>query len=511
MKQVIFSLLMMLLTLTMTAQVEDFSSQDLAKMQIAVKMVDSGQFDVAIEIFKEMDKKYPNNYNVLYELAFAYNHKRDYKQALKICKKLTEHPWANHQAYQMLGNILDDMGKPEEAVKAYKDGLNRFPDAGELYLEQGILRKRTEEYNQAVECFEKAIEVEPSLPSPYYHLAQLFSMSTEPVWAIIYGEAARLLSIGTPRSDEMSKLVYDMYKDNISFSNNGDSIHVHFTENNSVSISPDMSVVRIPLPINFETTMLLALANEKQIDLPTLVEIRKRFIEYFYERYNGYYDVSILDFQRKVLESGNWEAYNMWLMQEGDPDANNKWFESDLAEEKIDAFASWYQNNYFMPTKEHPTLRTKTYRDENVKIPSIDEIKDAAGCRKHREDALRLAQWLLEQPYDSTDYTFQRARQFLVIWGTNSDEVVLEMRPSAVLGTVEGVGSSICALIEYALTNNVKEPGEEGYCYAVKRVLGYLDKNRNRLQLSDTINRYLKMSPDELDRQLHEDYKNYNI
>lgn len=513
MKQLLTTLLITLTAvLTLSAQTgttQDLGDIDRERLANAMQMMDNGQVDKAIEIIRDLDKRFPDNYDVLYELGYAYNLKKDYDSLLKLCKRLKKHPQANFQIYQMLGNTLDYMGKRKDAIKAYQEGLKRFPNAGLLYVEQAIISEHEQDYDKAVALYEQAIEVEPGLATSYYHLAKIFAMSTEPVWAIIYGEAARLLYMGSQRSQEMSKLVYDMYKEHINIGNGGDSIHTTLTKENVINISADTSVVRIPLPISYEMATLKSMAplHPTVIDLPTLSKIRQGVINHFKENLNGYYDVSILDFQRRVLDSGHWEAYNMWLMQEGEPEGFDKWSRQDSATTRFKAFARWYSENPFAPTQLCPTLRTRVFLDENLNISSASELGDAQGCRKHSADALRLARWLFEQPYDSTNLTIKRAQQYLIIWATNSDEVSLALQSSAVNGTAEGTVYTVFALIEYAPENKVKRPGEDGYVYAVKRTLDYLDRNRSRLPLSEKMEHYLQLPPDELDRQLHDDYK----
>lgn len=44
----------------------------------AVKLMDEGQVDESIKILKEAQKLDPDNFNVMYETAFAYVLKKDY-------------------------------------------------------------------------------------------------------------------------------------------------------------------------------------------------------------------------------------------------------------------------------------------------------------------------------------------------------------------------------------------------------------------------------------------------
>lgn len=498
---------MLLSAMMMTAQtgtLKDLSAKDLTRLEKAVELMDNGMPETAIEIIETLIKTYPDNYDIMYELGYAYNVTKDYDKLLKLCKQLKKHPRANFQIYQMEGNTLDYMGKREEAIKAYNEGLKKFPDAGLLYVEQAIISEHEQDYDKAVQLYEKAIEVEPDLASPYYHLAKLYAMSTEPVWALVYGEVACLLEPGSNRSNEMSKLMYDIYQERILIDNEQGTIKSMLTESNTININKDTSVVEIPLPLGYEAAMLRSLPGTTSLDLKSLVEVKRRFTEEFHEMYKDYYDLSILDFDYKVLKNGYWEPYCMWLLQMGDEKAYELWLESDSASAAMDAFVTWYNQDIFKPTKEKPTLRTKVYRQDNLDMPPIEEIGDAKGCRKHRLDAQRLARWMLEQPFDTTSTLQKRVNAFIVVWGTNSDEVTLTLRDSPVGHSPCSVMATIYALIDYAITNDVKDPGEEGFRYAVKTAIAYM--YRNGEELSEEAKSFLNMTPEQQDQVLHQYY-----
>lgn len=507
MKHYLFALVMLLSAMTLTAQtgtLKDLSAKDVTRLEKAIGLMDNGMPETAIDIIESLLRTYPDNYDVLYELGYAYSVTKDYDKLLELCKQLKKHPMANFQVYQMEGNTLDYMGKRKEAIKAYNEGLKKFPDAGLLYVEQAIISEHEQDYDQAVLLYEKAIEVEPSLASPYYHLAKLYSMSTEPVWALVYGQVACLLEPGTNRSIEMSKLMYDIYQDHIQIDNEQGTIKSTLTETHTININQDTSVIEIPLPLGYEAAMLRSLAGTTSLDLKNLVEVKRRFIEEFHRMYKDYYDVSILNFDYKVLKSGYWEPYCMWLLQSGDEEAFGQWLESDSASAAMEAFVDWYNQDIFKPTKEKPTLRTKVYLQDNLNIPPFEEIADAKGCREHKADAQRLARWILEQPFDTTSTMKKKVNAFVIAWGSVSDEVSLTLRDSPVGSSPCGVMATICALLDYAITNNVKDPGEEGFRYAVKTAIAYMERNGE--DLSEEAKSFLNMTSEQQDQLLHQYY-----
>jgi hypothetical protein len=276
---------------------------------------------------------------------------------------------------------------------------------------------------------------------------------------------------------------------------------------NEISISKDSSQVFMPLPMAFDKEMLKALQPEKEITLQSLIDVRGRFIDSFYEQFNDYYDVSILDFQRQVRESGHWQAYNMFLLANGDIDAYQQWEStSSTAGEQIDAFARWYNEHPFTPSIEHPTLRPKAYRLINLGIPARENVMNAQDCRKHSADALRLSRWWLDQPLDTNSYIQDQVQRFLIVWCENSDEIAIEIRDCSVIESREGMMAMVFAMIEYGLEHKVEKLGEEGFAYAFKRALTYLDKNRAVIDVPERAEECLKMTPEQLDQRIHEEY-----
>lgn len=515
MKKALLSIIAMMAVFTGLAQTTaaDLSESARTRLERAITLMDTGMAETAIEILTNLDKEYPNNYNVLYEMCYAYWVTGEKKKGLEILKRLENHPAATFQVYHLEGNFLDEMGKSKEAIKAYNRGLERFPNAALLNVEQGRIAQKNEDYDKAVDLYEKAIEIDPSQPSAYICLALLYSDSYEPFWAIMYGEAARLLSMNLDAyqqySERMSALLYNLYKEHINITNEGDStvIHTTLTKMNEISITRDSSQVLFPLPIAFEEEMLEALMPEKEITLQSLIDVRGRFIDSFYERFNDYYDVSILDFQRQVRESGHWQAYNMFLMGHGDPDAYQQWAETDpTAEEQLNAFARWYNDHPFTPSTERPTLRPKAYRLINLAIPARQDVSNAKDCRKHSADALRLARWWLDQPLDTNSYIQNQVQSFLIIWCENSDEIMIEIRDCSIAESGDGIMAMVFAMIEYGLEHKVEVLGEEGFAYAFKKALAYLDKNRAVLDVPERAEECLKMTPTQLDQRIHEEY-----
>lgn len=111
--------------LTSPAQTDrkDMSEAAVARLDKAVTLMDNGMAETALEILENLDKEYPNNYTVLYEMCYAHSVMGNLKRVVELCKRLEKHPAADFQVYHMEGNALDNMGKRKEAIKIYNRGL----------------------------------------------------------------------------------------------------------------------------------------------------------------------------------------------------------------------------------------------------------------------------------------------------------------------------------------------------------------------------------------------------
>ena len=65
--------------------------------------------------------------------------------------------------------------------------------------------------------FEKGIEVNPMFASNYFRAAKIYCNSSEEVWGMIYGEIFINLERTNDRTFKISKLLFDTYKSEITF------------------------------------------------------------------------------------------------------------------------------------------------------------------------------------------------------------------------------------------------------------------------------------------------------
>lgn len=355
----------LLLTLFISCQFS-FAQTVNDKIREAVELMDSGDIGESIILLNEAIKMEPENYVARYELVYAYYLRKDYKEVLNRLKKLKKHEDANDLCYAMLGNVYDETGEVKKALQAYDEGLKKFPYSGSLYLNKGVAYLRQKEYKEALHSFEKGIEVAPSYSSNYYWAAIIFCLhAEEKLWGMIYGEIFMNLERNSPRTERISFLLYDTYRNGITIENNTavsvafykKDIAIHLDESKMEDTDYMMKALRLPYAAEvYEPALLLALTPvPEEINLASLDIARSNFARIYEEMWKEKYPNVLFDYQKQIYDLGLMSAYNYWVLMQGDVDSFIGWRLEN--EELWDRFVNWFTRSPISVNDENKFLR----------------------------------------------------------------------------------------------------------------------------------------------------------
>ncbi len=308
------------------------------KAKEAIKLMDEGKIDESIVLLKECEKIDKEDYTYPYEIAYAYVLKKEYETAINILDKTKQYKNANSKVYQMSGNCYSYQGKPELAIKEYEAGIKKFPNAGNLHLEKGNIFLSQKKYNDAIQNYERGIQADPSFPSNYYRLALLYLNSNDKLSGLLYGEIFMNLERTTNRTTEISKLLFDTYKQSIQI--NDDETKIDFCEIIIDAKNLKNNDIILPLCGVFGKNFILSILNQKEINLKTLSEIRIEFIKNYYEEDYKKYPNVLFEYHKTMLDKGLLDSYNNYILQMGASDEFLEWKNSN--KEKYDEFVQWY-------------------------------------------------------------------------------------------------------------------------------------------------------------------------
>ncbi len=239
----------------------------------------------------------PQNMSVQKDLSLAYNHQKQNDKALDAIKKVLDSEEADDQSFQIAGIIYKDLVQPKDAEKIYKRGIKKYPASGPLYSELGELMMAQQDFS-AIKQWEKGIEVDPSYSKNYFNAAKFYYLTTDPLWSLIYGEIFINMEPFSNRTPEMKNVLLAGYKKLFS--------------------STDLTE-GIKNKNSFEYAVRETLGKQSSvatygINTSVLTMIRTRFIlDWFHSDYANKYSFQLFDYQKDLLRSGLFEAYDQWV------------------------------------------------------------------------------------------------------------------------------------------------------------------------------------------------------
>lgn len=168
-----------------------------------IKLHDEKKFDEAIKLYEQVLRENPNNDLALYELMLSYYNQKNYAKANETAYKLVQYKSnLGVLGYGTIASILDDQGKPQEAVEIFQKAIKKLNDepgfashVASLHYNLGITYFRQKKYKEARETLKKSVELDFSMPSPNFVLSEIYLGTKYKVPALL--AAARTLSLET--------------------------------------------------------------------------------------------------------------------------------------------------------------------------------------------------------------------------------------------------------------------------------------------------------------------------
>jgi tetratricopeptide (TPR) repeat protein len=260
-----------------------------------------GDYTNALVVLTEALKKEPQNIELTKDIAFNYYLEKEYDKGIGVAKGLVDRPDADVTSYQILALLYKAIGQVKECDKLYKSGIRRFPHSGVLLNEYGEMLWAKQDYS-AIRYWEKGIEIDPNFSGNYYNAARYYFFTKDKVWGLVYGEIFLNLESYTKRTAEIKDLLLEGYKK-------------LFTDVN-MQKDQDMKSPFIVAYVNIVGKLGFTVAQG--ITAESLTVLRTKFIINWFDTYPTNYPFRLFDYQRQLLKSGMFDAYNEWLFGAAD-------------------------------------------------------------------------------------------------------------------------------------------------------------------------------------------------
>jgi len=189
-------------------------------LQEGVNLHDAKKYDEAIAKYRSILVESPDCAAAMYELSLSLNSKGEKLEAVETAYRGSKYISDELPLfYVLIANNLDDQGKPDDAIKIYRDGLKllegdtRFANyRSSLYFNLGVTQIKLKKLNDARQSLKNAVESNFSYASPNFQLAYVFANTNYKMPAFL--AACRFVSLeyNTNRTTPAAATIVNLMK-----------------------------------------------------------------------------------------------------------------------------------------------------------------------------------------------------------------------------------------------------------------------------------------------------------
>ena len=139
----------------------------------------------------------------LTSLATLYYNKKELNNSIKYFKVLAAIEPSNPNANSAIIALYQEMNKPEEAAKAINENIQRFPDNPLFVAQLGDIYMSREEYDKAIEQYEKAIKIKPDFDAALRNIASCYGNKAATI------QKAQLELVSTKKQKDVDVKAYE--------------------------------------------------------------------------------------------------------------------------------------------------------------------------------------------------------------------------------------------------------------------------------------------------------------
>jgi tetratricopeptide (TPR) repeat protein len=137
-------------------------------IQLGIKYHDNGEYAKAIETYKKALEIDPDSPLANYEIALTYMYIGNNESAIKHCDIVIK---ANKEAivdaYIVKGSALDNLGKTDESIALFEEGIKKFGENYLLCYNLGLDYYKIKDYKNTEKSLLRALAVNPYHPSSH--------------------------------------------------------------------------------------------------------------------------------------------------------------------------------------------------------------------------------------------------------------------------------------------------------------------------------------------------------
>lgn len=144
-----------------------------ARRELSILLADNGFNEEALSNLKYLEKYFPEDSELQYNLGILYEKLKEFENAKKAYQKAVSiSPQTDY--YYNLGEVLVSLKEWEEAIETFKIVLKTDTEDGNCYFNLGLCYLNKDEKNLAADNFQKAIDINPQDIFAHFYLGSIY-------------------------------------------------------------------------------------------------------------------------------------------------------------------------------------------------------------------------------------------------------------------------------------------------------------------------------------------------
>ncbi len=140
----------------------------------------NGNYREYLSAYEELVKQYPDDPNLVNELAFAYLFTGDYKNALVYFKKIEKREGKNEMLTAKIADLYSRIGEPQKGAQEYDNLINSFPDEKRYYAMKAEYCVKNNLPQCAEQSYKKILSLDPQDPYVHISLSDFYRKNNKP-------------------------------------------------------------------------------------------------------------------------------------------------------------------------------------------------------------------------------------------------------------------------------------------------------------------------------------------
>jgi len=203
-----------------TLQPKECTETQRQTVREGIALHDAKKFSEAVTKYQQVMTENPDCTLVQYELSMTYEAMGEKTKAMETAYRGSKYKSEDLPLFYLtMANLIDDVGKPKEAIKIYRDAIKMLKGEKDLvhhlssvHYNLAVTLVRQKSYNEARAELKNAVEYNHQYASPHYLLSIVYNGTRYKMPAFL--AAARFLSLefNSQRSKIAANLIREILK-----------------------------------------------------------------------------------------------------------------------------------------------------------------------------------------------------------------------------------------------------------------------------------------------------------